>query len=279
MNDLGELETLQSFKEQQLENNKAEEAEAVDMRQRAEEELTAAKRRLDKLISERNHMFSKKERDNAKLEEMHYQERDLTDRINSTEDDLVGKKRMHEQIEAEIDLNGKNEQAINEAIKDKTCELDDLSRTINDLDAEIKTRRREKDELKARLSNLQISLKREQNNGSDADQTNHSYDVLIRQKNVQMGQKQNELETYKEEIEKSLNQNTHLTNDVDTVKKNIESLISINKDVLEEMRNFTETDEQIRYLLDRRNRVNDLRARTERDIAGTTSFRSSTYIP
>lgn len=106
-----------------------------------------------------------------------------------------------------------------------------MSRTINDLDAEIKTRRREKDELKARLSNLQISFKREQNNGSDAEATNHAYDVLIRQKNVQMGQKQNELETYKEEIEKSLNQNSHLTNDVDSVKKNIESLISINKDV------------------------------------------------
>merc|ERR1712166_1480525 len=43
LNDLGELENLQSFKEQQLENNKSEEAEAVDMRQRAEEELTAAK--------------------------------------------------------------------------------------------------------------------------------------------------------------------------------------------------------------------------------------------
>lgn len=43
------------------------------------------------------------------------------------------------------------------------------------------------------------------------------------------------------------------------------------------MRNFTETDEQVRYMLDRRNRVNDLRARTERDLVGTTSFRSSTY--
>lgn len=115
LNDLGELETLQSFKEQQLENNRAEEAEAVDMRQRAEEELTAAKRRLDKLISERAHMFSKKERDHAKLEEMNYQERDNSEKINATEDDLVGKKRLHEQIEAEIDLNGKNEQAINEA--------------------------------------------------------------------------------------------------------------------------------------------------------------------
>jgi chromosome segregation ATPase len=115
--------------------------------------------------------------------------------------------------------------------KDKTNELDDLSRTINDLDSEIKTRRREKDELKARLSNLQISFKREQNNGTDAEATNHAYDVLIRQKNVQMGQKQNELETFKEEIEKSLNQNSYLTNDVETVKKNIESLISINKDV------------------------------------------------
>merc|ERR1712100_647082 len=134
----------------------------------------------------------------------------------------------------EIEQSERTIQSINETIKEKSAELDDLQRTINDLDAEIKTRRREKDELKDRLSNLQISLKREQNNGMDAEQTNHSYDVLIRQKNVQMTQKQNELETYKEEIIKSTDMNGSLTNDVDNLKKNIESLISIDKEILEE---------------------------------------------
>jgi hypothetical protein len=57
---LGELETLGSFKESQLESIRVEEQEAIEMRQRAEEELTSAKRRLDKLISERNHLHSKK---------------------------------------------------------------------------------------------------------------------------------------------------------------------------------------------------------------------------
>jgi len=130
--------------------------------------------------------------------------REIEEKIGSAEEDLRSKSRNHDNIQDEIDHNEKALQSLNETIKEKLAELDDLQRTVNDLDTEIKTRRRERDELKVRFSNLQISLKREQNNGVDAEQTNHSYDVLIRQKNVQLGQKQNELDTYKEEIEKSV---------------------------------------------------------------------------
>lgn len=112
---------------------------------------------------------------------------------------------------------------------------------------------------------MHISLKREENNGNDLEQQNHTTDVHIRQKTAVMGQKQNELEVLKEDIEKSNQHNGHLQNEVDNMKKAIENIIGLNKEVLEEMRNFTETDEQIRYMLDRRNRVNDLRSRTERD--------------
>lgn len=115
--------------------------------------------------------------------------------------------------------------------KDKGEELEECQRTINDLEAELRTRMREKDKFKADLSNLGISLKREQNNGADAEQTNQSYDVMIRQKNVQVSHKTTELHTTKEEIEKSGGANQQLGNDIEDIKKNIESIITINKDV------------------------------------------------
>jgi len=277
LNDLGEMESLASMKEQVLESLRSEECEASEMRQRAEEELTAYKRRLDKLITDRNHFFSKKERDNTKLEEMMNSCRNIEEQIGSAEEEVRMEVSIYEGKSEDIEQSDRAVENINEATKERSSEFDDLQRTLNDLEAEIKTRRREKDELKARLSNLQISFRREQNSGMDSEQTNHSYDVTIRQKNVQCGQKQNELETHNEDIEKESAINSHLTNNVESLKKNIEGLIGINKDILEEMRNFTETDEQIRYMLDRRNRVNDLRSRTERDIQATTSFRSSSY--
>lgn len=82
----------------------------------------------------------------------------------------------------DIEYNEKTLAALTEQVKQRVDELEECHRTINDLEAEIRTRSRQKDKLKADLSNLQISLKREQNNGADAEQTNHNNDVLIRQK-------------------------------------------------------------------------------------------------
>ena len=109
-------------------------------------------------------------------------------------------------------------QSLNDIAKDKTDEYEECQRTTNDLEAELRTRMREKDKLKAVLSNLQISLKREQNKGADAEQTNQSLDVQIRQKNVHLTQKQNELTATKDQIEKVNQQNTQLNNDIEDLK-------------------------------------------------------------
>ena len=70
------------------------------------------------------------------------------------------------------------------------------------------------------------------------------------------------------------NENTSLEMNILNMKRNIEGLINVNKDILEEMRKFTETDERVRYMIDRRNRVNDLKSRADKDNAATNTYRS-----
>lgn len=91
-------------------------------------------------------MHSKKERGNQKLEELVSQCREIEENIGRAEGDLNDKMKMHEGIEMEIEQNERTAEAVNEAVKERSAELDDLQRTVNDLESEIKTRRREKDE-------------------------------------------------------------------------------------------------------------------------------------
>ena len=54
--------------------------------------------------------------------------------------------------------------------------------------------------------------------------------------------------------------------EIDALQAHVNLLESQNKDLNTEMQKFVDTDEQIRTTLNRRDRVSDIRVRTDRDL-------------
>ena len=177
----------------------------------------------------------------------------------------------------------KSQERANDLSKQSEALEFDLRRTTEAYEcahADLLRARDEQARLQAEQSNLQrtmelrvqekgeLSRKSEGEQNRNRDQSQHLYDLEAKARNAeeQLAASRKEQEDLRFSNHSMQGHNDDLRAEIDALQRHCNVLQGQNRDLNCELESFVQTDEQIRATLNRRDRVNDLRVKTETEI-------------
>lgn len=229
-------------------DNKAHAAEFDDLQQR---------------IAQLNERRNKNERLIKELEA----ERDKVERINQD---------LHKQADTlRVEIRNKND-----AIRYAENVLGENRKQIIALEADLNDLKRINEKTKNDIASTQKNQQAEYNKNQEAVQKINNLESGIQSKEGEIDSLRAEYENLKREHLKLIDANDDLSHDIDAAARHLDLLSLQNQDLVNEFERFSEQDEKVRAILDRRDRVADIKNRTEgKSKQSANLFNSSLRSP
>mmetsp|Transcript_39528 Transcript_39528/g.45983 ORF Transcript_39528/g.45983 Transcript_39528/m.45983 type:complete len:389 (+) Transcript_39528:51-1217(+) len=142
-------------------------------------------------------------------------------------------------------------------------QLTDQKKHILGLEADLQDLKRAQEKLRYDAQTVQKNQENEYAKNLDAQAKLDNLGRLIADRENQIADLKRQYEGLKREHLDLVNSNDDLNHDIDAQARHLELLTAQNIELVNELEKYSEQDERARAILDRRDRVNELRAKTE----------------
>jgi len=163
----------------------------------------------------------------------------------------------------------------NEAIRYSENVLADNRKQIIALEADLNDLKRILDKTKNDIQNSTRAQQSEYSKNVEAAQKINQYEGLIRKSEDEISILRQRYEDLKREHLKLIDANDDLAHDVEATARHLDLLSVQNSDLCAELDRFNEQDERVRAILDRKDRVHEVKARTESKLRQSQSIMHS----
>jgi len=249
---------VQQFKAQVGDASQDNEA-LTDNKRRLEAELDVAREEKRKLLTQ-----GKEAR--ATLGDAEYKNGELEKVMKEMEYNNTKTERQNVQLQQSIDnLNGELKTRIDnlEVIEQQ---VGDSQKAIAALDKEIQEARKEADRNRAEATKSQKTYQQEVTKSLDLNARIAVLENALRSKETEADELKRGYDNLKSAHSSLLDTNFQLKQDLDTVRGDIDSISAQNSEIVEELERLTQEDEQVRSILNRQNRVDALKQKSESQL-------------
>jgi len=143
-------------------------------------------------------------------------------------------------------------------------QLNENKKHIAGLEGDIKDLHRANDKLKAEIQNAQKNQSNEFAKNLEAQNLINKLEDTIKFRDADLGDLRNHFEGLKREHIHLLNANDDLQHDIDQSAKHLDLLTLQNQELVNELDRYNEQDERVRAMLDRKDRVQDVKQKNWR---------------
>jgi len=151
----------------------------------------------------------------------------------------------------------------NEGIKYSESMLGDNRKTIISLEADANDLKRINEKTRAETIGTQKSQQHEFSKNLEVTSHINRCDAAIAQREDEINHVRRDYEELKRDHLKLIDTNGDLNHDIDASTRHLDLLTVQNNDLVNEIERFNDQDEKVRMILDRRDRVQEVKTKTE----------------
>jgi len=242
---------------------KAELADLTDGNNR----LTLEKRDLE---AQTGRVKSENREHNLELDELNHRIAEATERRNKFERLIRELEYENERLEKNNQELQRNQDALrleNRSKLDATKYNEQLysenRKQIIALEADLNDLRRMNEKTKAEISVNQKNQQAEYGKNLEAQSRINKLEALIKERSYDIDQLKAEYDELKRDHLKLIDTNDDLNHDIDACTRHLDTLTLQNSELLQELEKFNYQDQEVRHVLDRRDKVEDVKKRYE----------------
>jgi len=239
----------------------------VQQRRDLEAELSAIR-------EEKRRVLAKIDGASNDLDNLNYKNSELEKIIKELEYDQATLDRQNAQLQASIENLTSEARAREDNLENVERQVADTQKTIVALDADIQDLEKLNERTKSEAVQQQRSVQQEIHRNLDLTAKIGSLENHLRAKDLEAAELRREVENLRNAKANQADNKYQLEKELDTIRRDIDGLSAQNADLVDELERFSAEDEKARAILDRRNRVADLRGKSQSQLKQTSFNRS-----
>jgi chromosome segregation ATPase len=242
---------------------KNELASALDVNSKLVEDKRTLDTQASLLREDKRKLINNTENVNADVDALAFRVSDLEKAIKELEYDRARFEKQNAQLASSIDnlsLESKNK---SDQVRFTESEVGDTQKQIVVLEADVKELERINEKNRSEALNTQKAHQKEVSKNLDLTGKISSLENNLRSKEIQIDDHRREIENLKNAHNNALDHNFQLNTDLEHIHRQIDALQSHNKELVSQLENFSQEDEELRNILNRRNKVKELKMKSD----------------
>jgi len=257
-----------------IRNIKNEIADALEQNDSLNQQRRNLETELSNLREEKRRIITKIDNASGNLDELNFKNSELDKVIKELEYEQATLERQNVQLQASIDNLTSELRTREDNLETVEKQVADTQKTIAALDADIQDLERHNERTRAEAVQQQRSAQQEVNKNLDLTAKSNSLEANLRSKDIEAAELRREVEKLKADRSNLLDSKYQLEQELDTVRRDIDGISVQNNELVDELERFSLEDERARNILDRRDRVSDLKLKSQSQLKQSTLNRS-----
>jgi len=253
---------------------KNEIADALEQNDSLNQQRRNLETELSNLREEKRRIITKIDNASGNLDELNFKNSELDKVIKELEYEQATLERQNVQLQASIDNLTSELRTREDNLETVEKQVADTQKTIAALDADIQDLERHNERTRAEAVQQQRSAQQEVNKNLDLTAKSNSLEANLRSKDIEAAELRREVEKLKADRSNLLDSKYQLEQELDTVRRDIDGISVQNNELVDELERFSLEDERARNILDRRDRVSDLKLKSQSQLKQSTLNRS-----
>jgi chromosome segregation ATPase len=219
---------------------------------------------------EKRKLLTQADHASADVDELVYRNNELEKVIREIDNDKENIEKQNNQVQASIDQLAVELRNRDENLRVSDAHVGEAQRNIQGLENEIQDLERANEKLRNELTFQQRNHQSEVTRNLELNAKINTLDSTERARDIQIDDLKREIDNLKHAHSIQLDKNFQFRKDVDNLNHQIDTVGNQNTDLVEELERFNEEDEKVRSLLNRRNRVSELKLRSDTTLKQST---------
>lgn len=253
---------------------KNEIADALEQNDSLNQQRRNLETELSNLREEKRRIITKIDNASGNLDELNFKNSELEKVIKELEYEQATLERQNVQLQASIDNLTSELHTREDNLETVEKQVADTQKTIATLDADIQDLERHNERTRVEAVQQQRSAQQEVNKNLDLTAKANSLEGNLRSKDVEAAELRREVEKLKADRANLLEGKYQLEQELDTVRRDIDNISVQNNELVDELERFSLEDERARNILDRRDRVSDLKLKSQSQLKQSSLNRS-----
>eukprot|EP00331_Platyophrya_macrostoma_P019853 CAMPEP_0176468070 /NCGR_PEP_ID=MMETSP0127-20121128/38822_1 /TAXON_ID=938130 /ORGANISM="Platyophrya macrostoma, Strain WH" /LENGTH=401 /DNA_ID=CAMNT_0017861465 /DNA_START=27 /DNA_END=1232 /DNA_ORIENTATION=+ len=251
---------------------------AVDQNARNKEQKRDLETQLNLAREEKRKLIANNDAARANADELVYRTNELEKVLRELEYDRNRVEKQQQQLHSGNENLNHELRAKNETLRNVEQQINEAERKIYNLETDIKELERANEKGRAEVAALQRSLQQEVSRNLELNAKINNNENILRSREVQIDDYKKDLEQLKQAHNNMIDTNYQLNEDIQNLQRQIDALAEQNAQIVAELEAFSQTDEHIRHLLNRKNKVNELKYSSEAKTKGGSAIKGGTEL-
>jgi len=229
---------------------------------------------LAALREEKRRILAKIDASSASLDDVSYKNSELEKLIKELEYDSNSLNRQNAGLQSNNDNLTAELRTREDNLDTVERQVSDTQKNIADLDADCQDLERLNERTRAEAIQQQRVVQQEVNKNLDLTAKANSLDNTLRSREIQAAELRRELENLKNSRVNLEDNKAQLQQELEIVKRDTDAISYQNNDLIDELERFNIEDEKAKIILDRRDRVTDLKFKSQQQLKKNSQNRN-----
>lgn len=253
---------------------KLEVGDALEQNDNLAQQRRALESDLAALREEKRRVIAKIDNAAGNLDDLNHKNVELEKIIKELEYDQSALDRQNAQLQASIENLTSELRTREDNLETVERQVADTQKTILALDADIQDLEKLNERTRAEANQQQRNVQQEVGRNLELTAKVNSLETGLRARDVEAAELRREVEHLKNAKANLSDNKYQLERELDTIRRDIDSISAQNADLVDELERFSSEDEKARAILDRRNRVADLKYKSQSQLKQSSLNRS-----
>jgi len=239
---------------------------SIDQNNRLKDDKRALESNHANVKDEKRRLIAQLDAKRADFDELSYRTKELEKIVRELEYDRSRGSKQQAQLQQTNDNMNLELRSKNETLRKLEDQIGAAERDIRSLEAEVVEFERSNEKAKADLLAQQRTHQQETSKGLELQARCNNHENTLRSREIQLDDLRKDLDHLNNVLKSNGNTNYQLNNELADLTKQIERLTLQNQEIVAQLEEFSHQDEQVRSLLNRRNKVTDLKMMSESQV-------------
>jgi len=253
---------------------KHEVAESLEQNDHLNQQRRTLESELLALKEEKRRLNAKIDNSAATLDEINYKNGELEKIMKELDYDKATLERQNAQLQGSIENTNSELRTREDNLETVERQVADTQKTIASLEADIQDLERLNERTRSEAVQQQRSVQQEVSKNLDLSAKTNTLENSLRAREMEVAELRREVENLKNARSNNLDNKYQLEQELDVVRRDIDSMSTQNGELVNELERFSREDEKARIILDRRERVTELKLKSQSQLRQTSMNKS-----
>jgi len=239
---------------------------SIDQNNRLKDDKRSLESNLANAKDEKRKLLGQLDGKRAEFEELNYRTKEFEKILRELEYDRTRGLKQQDQLQQANDNLNLELRSKNDTLRKTEDQIGAAERDIRSLEAQVSESERTNEKAKAELIAQQKSHQQETSRGLELQSRIKNLENTLRSREIQLDDLRKDLDHLNNVYKNGTNSNHQLNDELADLTRQIEKITLQNQEIVSQLEEFSQEDERVRSLLNRRGKVSDLKSMSESQL-------------